>query len=187
MTTNQEIEQERDNFDAWFDGLPVDMEGFPCIGGTRINIGAAWLGWQARAKGSRETSSLQPVGVTSYMPGTDGFTMAAFKATDVPIETRLYTQPNEKWKTQSWKTGEPPVDTGLMDVFLVAVHRQGIPGLPYVFSAIYVKDFRIPFEGNMEEGIYLTGWYQLVSDEFVPLLSAGDVLRGWMEFPEWTE
>ncbi|HGL4258443.1 TPA: hypothetical protein ACKE3D_002123 [Burkholderia dolosa] len=33
----------------------------------------------------------QPVGVAGTMPGTDGFTMAAFKASEVPVGTPLYT------------------------------------------------------------------------------------------------
>jgi hypothetical protein len=32
----------------------------------------------------------QPVGVAGTMPGTDGFTMAAFKASEVPVGTPLY-------------------------------------------------------------------------------------------------
>lgn len=35
----------------------------------------------------------QPVGVAGNMPGTDGFTMACFKAADVPLGTSLYTHP----------------------------------------------------------------------------------------------
>lgn len=34
-----------------------------------------------------------PKGVASYMPGTDGFTMACFKATDVPVGSAIYTNP----------------------------------------------------------------------------------------------
>lgn len=33
----------------------------------------------------------EPVGVAGNMPGTEGFTMAAFKAADVPVGTNLYT------------------------------------------------------------------------------------------------
>lgn len=35
----------------------------------------------------------EAVGVAGSMPGTDGFTMAAFKASDVPIGTKIYTAP----------------------------------------------------------------------------------------------
>lgn len=34
---------------------------------------------------------VEPVGEVGSMPGTDGFTMACFKASDVPIGTKLYT------------------------------------------------------------------------------------------------
>lgn len=34
---------------------------------------------------------VEPVGEAGSMPGTDGFTMACFKASDVPIGTKLYT------------------------------------------------------------------------------------------------
>lgn len=34
-----------------------------------------------------------PVGQAAYMPGTEGFTMACFKAADVPAGTNLYTLP----------------------------------------------------------------------------------------------
>lgn len=34
-----------------------------------------------------------PVGEAGSMPGTDGFTMAAFRAVDVPIGTKLYARP----------------------------------------------------------------------------------------------
>ncbi|MCA8237697.1 hypothetical protein [Burkholderia cenocepacia] len=33
----------------------------------------------------------EPVGKAGNMPGTDGFTMAAFRADDVPVGTNLYT------------------------------------------------------------------------------------------------
>lgn len=40
-------------------------------------------------------ASAEPVGIAGSMPGTEGFTMAAFKAEDVPIGTELYTRPIE--------------------------------------------------------------------------------------------
>ncbi|SAK88031.1 hypothetical protein AWB76_06269 [Caballeronia temeraria] len=36
----------------------------------------------------------EPVGLAGTMPGTDGFTMAAFKASDVPVGTPLYLHPS---------------------------------------------------------------------------------------------
>lgn len=41
------------------------------------------------------SASAEPVGIAGSMPGTDGFTMAAFKAEDVPVGTELYTRPIE--------------------------------------------------------------------------------------------
>jgi hypothetical protein len=54
----------------------------------------------------------EAVGQAGAMPGTDGFTMACFKASDVPIGTRLYTAPTaalekgdgrdaERWRYQA--------------------------------------------------------------------------------------
>lgn len=40
-----------------------------------------------------DTAGAKPVGVAGTMPGTDGFTMAAFKASDVPVGTNLYASP----------------------------------------------------------------------------------------------
>lgn len=37
----------------------------------------------------------EPVGEAGSMPGTDGFTMAAFRAVDVPIGTKLYASPTQ--------------------------------------------------------------------------------------------
>ena len=42
------------------------------------------------------------VGEASRMPGTDGFTMACFKAADVPVGTKLYATPQP--------SAEPPND-----------------------------------------------------------------------------
>ncbi|MFV0916049.1 hypothetical protein ACI2VP_05000 [Ralstonia nicotianae] len=41
----------------------------------------------------RAQADARPVGQAGTMPGTDGFTMACFKATDVPVGTNLYTHP----------------------------------------------------------------------------------------------
>ena len=39
------------------------------------------------------TQSEEPCGVAGSMPGTDGFTMVVFKASDVPVGTQVYTTP----------------------------------------------------------------------------------------------
>ena len=47
---------------------------------------------EALAKwGTPAPVGVEPVGEVGSMPGTDGFTMACFKASDVPIGTKLYT------------------------------------------------------------------------------------------------
>ena len=38
----------------------------------------------------------EPVGEAGSMPGTDGFTMACFRASDVPVGTKLYTRPHHR-------------------------------------------------------------------------------------------
>ena len=38
---------------------------------------------------------VEPVGITSTMPGTTGFTMACFKAADVPAGTNIYATPQD--------------------------------------------------------------------------------------------
>ena len=38
----------------------------------------------------------ETVGEAGSMPGTDGFTMVCFRASDVPVGTKLYTRPQTK-------------------------------------------------------------------------------------------
>jgi hypothetical protein len=48
----------------------------------------------------------QPVGVAGAMPGTDGFTMAAFKASEVPVGTPLYASAqSDGWKKDAVPDG----------------------------------------------------------------------------------
>jgi len=42
---------------------------------------------------SLKPNSQEPIGLASNMPGTDGFTMACFKAVDVPVGAAIYTHP----------------------------------------------------------------------------------------------
>lgn len=47
----------------------------------------------------------EPVGEAGSMPGTDGFTMACFRASDVPVGTKLYTHPQpprQPLDTETW-------------------------------------------------------------------------------------
>jgi hypothetical protein len=123
------------------------------------------------------------VGVAANMPGTTGFTIAAFKADEVPPGTRLYTKPPVRHEG-SWNTGEPNIPSRTGKEFIVAVHRQGVPGLPYVFAAFYSNEFQISREGEfLRRGWYVKG----IDAKYYPLLKIGDVLRGWMELPVFEE
>jgi len=42
------------------------------------------------------TEAFEPVGVAGTMPGTSGFTMAAFDAAKVPVGTALYASPQDR-------------------------------------------------------------------------------------------
>lgn len=44
----------------------------------------------------QEVSKHKEIGIASYMPATDGFTMACFKASDVPEGTKIYIYPVPK-------------------------------------------------------------------------------------------
>jgi hypothetical protein len=48
----------------------------------------------------------EAVGVAGSMPGTDGFTMAAFKASDVPIGTKIYATPQAECVPREGLTDE---------------------------------------------------------------------------------
>lgn len=55
--------------------------------------------WRTEGRESRASGEAQPVGEAGEMPGSNGgFTLAAFKASDVPVGTKLYTAPREAWK-----------------------------------------------------------------------------------------
>ena len=54
----------------------------------------------------------ETVGEAGSMPGTDGFTMACFRASDVPVGTKLYTRPQPR---------QPLTDAQIND------HRLALP------------------------------------------------------------
>lgn len=84
----------------------------------------------------------------------------------------------------TWKTGVPDIPSRTVKEFTVAVHRQGIPGLPYVFSAFYSNELQISSDGDFLP----KGWYiKNTGSRYYSLLGDGDVLRGWMELPEYAE
>jgi hypothetical protein len=53
----------------------------------------------------------EAVGQAGAMPGTDGFTMACFKASDVPIGTPLYTAPTAALENGGGRDAWQPIDT----------------------------------------------------------------------------
>lgn len=57
-----------------------------------IRVQGAWEGWQA-ARATPQGENSRVVGEAGYMPGTEGFTMACFKAVDVPAGSKLYVFP----------------------------------------------------------------------------------------------
>lgn len=68
--------------------VPDDSETWP---GTYINLHQL-RDYTARIEAAvLERVCGEPVGQAGTMPGTDGFTMAAFRADDVPVGTKLYT------------------------------------------------------------------------------------------------
>jgi hypothetical protein len=65
------------------------------VGVTRKDDKWYWLIAEAPETTSNESTKVmsetnRPVGETSYMPGTNGFTMAVFNASDVPVGSKLY-------------------------------------------------------------------------------------------------
>jgi len=69
-----------------------------------------------------------PVGEAGTMPGTDGFTMACFKAVDVPIGTKLY--------------ATPPAPTAAVDGEVVKALRESIRQLDVIIEDGIQTDFR---------------------------------------------
>lgn len=55
-------------------------------------------------------AKVEPVGSTSAMPGTSGFTIACFKSVDMPVGTKLYVEPQ-----QSEAPGWIPIETAPKD------------------------------------------------------------------------
>lgn len=74
-----------------------------------------------------QAASVEPVGEVGSMPGTSGFTMACFKAEDVPIGTKLY-------------AGAPPahIPAGALGAVksLLDRIRPGVEAAPWVVEAL---------------------------------------------------
>lgn len=124
------------------------------------------------------------VGIAGMMPGTEGFTMAAFLAADVPVGTPLYTRPK-------WQTGVPPVAKGECLEFIVA-RRLNYNGAVVVTAAVYANEHSDELTDRDGNDFVADGWYLVGPDPsrdfnefFEPLLSPGDEVLGWQELPKW--
>lgn len=127
------------------------------------------------------------VGIASMMPGTDGFTMAAFLADDVPVGTMIFTRPVK------WQTGVPPVKDNDYQQFIIAVRRAHDLSKVFVTTACYANNYSDDDLHDRNGNPYVAdGWYDLGLDMsgefnnlFMPALNLGDVLMGWQELPKW--
>jgi hypothetical protein len=88
MTTDREaMTLERQAFEEWAASKPDDW--FDEASAEAI----AWSAWQTRADLSR---AAEPVGVVDSLIGSHGgFSHAVFKASNVPVGTKLYAHPSE--------------------------------------------------------------------------------------------
>ncbi|RAR51648.1 hypothetical protein C7401_1368 [Paraburkholderia unamae] len=114
----------------------------------------AWRGWQARAASQATVKGDEPVGEAGSMPGTDGFTMAAFEASKVPIGTKLYTRAAAP---QAGATLPPDVRALLTEC--AGFHGQMVKGnwlsaeVAKLLAAHPVeKGNAAPIDGNQQEG-----------------------------------
>jgi len=107
----------------------------------------------------------QPVGVAGTMPGTDGCTMAAFKASEVPVGTPLYTSAqSEGLRKDAWQ----PIETAPKDgtpLILFARAKHATAGAPVV--GWWIPDL---------------GW---IESAFSPNHPVGIVPSHWMPRPEF--
>jgi hypothetical protein len=130
------------------------------------------------------------VGIAHLMPGTDGFTMAAFRADEVPVGTRLYTEDKPVWRK-----GDPILLPNQCRHFIVAVRRATLPEKVFVTSAYYANQYTDDELRDRNGDEYIAdGWYTIghdmsgeYSDLYMPLLNPGDEVVGWQEFPQWSE
>jgi hypothetical protein len=110
-----------------------------------------------KAKKAAATPPVQgeAVGVAGTMPGTTGFTMASFRADDVPVGTKLYTAP-------------PPVTEGVREGIYVA-SRASTPDRPAMWRAFRDEGFPIIStwidEAGAGETACLTGLWKRIERE----------------------
>lgn len=119
---------------AWAFGSVVDDYANPAVQNR-------WIGWQrARLAPAAPSGEAVAVGEAAVMPGTSGFTMACFKATDVPLGTKLYTHP-----ATSSQSGEV-----LRDVAW-ELHQAGFPENES-------PEVRLVFSSRMADEYIEEGW-----------------------------
>lgn len=85
---------DRKEFEDWFFSQSNSM--------SMSDIDVAWDAWQVSAQRPAKVAVQgEPIGEVGTMPGTSGFTMACFRADEVPVGTKIYTTPQPAQATQA--------------------------------------------------------------------------------------
>ena len=126
---------------------------------------------QARAQVQGE-----PIGEVGTMPGTSGFTMACFRADEVPVGTKLYTSPQPA-------TGEPVVDVRCEGCGYMTHHREHMgcvrAAKQHTHPATSVPDDDFDLICNAidkADTITMEGDYMLDSDDCIAVVRVMQVL-----------
>lgn len=85
---------ERERFESWALSTGFDVLEISRLSDGQyysLNVQVGWQAWQAARRLAGES-----IGTVGSMPGTNGFTMACFKADEVPAGTRLYAGPPQQ-------------------------------------------------------------------------------------------
>ena len=96
--TNQQTPSEREAFEAFAQNCPMGKYSITRRGDgyDSSHTQLMWDAWQARAQVQGA-----PIGEVGTMPGTSGFTMACFRADEIPVGTKLYTTQQPAHATQA--------------------------------------------------------------------------------------
>ncbi|HIE4193259.1 MULTISPECIES: hypothetical protein [Burkholderia] len=116
---------ERAAFDAWFADAWNAYPDKETTSEIKSKVWAlkAWRHLFPRAAASHPAAGQEAVGEAGAMPGTDGFTMAVFRASDVPLRTKLYTAPPAQVATRD------PIGTRGIEGALADLIDRIVPGL----------------------------------------------------------